>query len=162
MSSLKFVCRLLLGLCLAISVSAQDKPPLFGDIERVFREQETYWKIERLDVKGDFDPLEQNIVLRSGKRQAAIRVVIWKNVKDARDTFAGELNARNNMYKGRRHVRLPNFGDEAYIWKLPGSNAWPTIDFRKGSVNVTVFAPSAGIAKEFARRILEQIDAQQN
>lgn len=161
MSKLKFGVWLLLGLCFSVSVSAQNKPQLFTDVERVFRENEPQWKIERLNVKGELDPLEQDIVFRAGKQQAAVRIVIWKKVKDASDTFQGTLIAKNNMGMGMRRIKLPGFGDESYIWTLPGSNAWPTIDFRKGDVNVSVFAPSTAIAKRFARHILEQINANQ-
>jgi hypothetical protein len=162
MNKLKFGVWLLLGLCCAASASAQDKPQLFDGVERVFREKEARWKIERLSVKGEIDPLEQNIVFRAGKQQAAVRIVIWKKVKDASDTFTAVGIAMSDMSKRRSRHRLPGFGDEGYIWTHPGSNAWPTIDFRKGGVNVTVFAPTIAIAKRFAGHILAQINHDQN
>lgn len=166
MNKLKFgnwlLLLLLLGCCFSVSVNAQDRPQLFDGVERVFREKEPQWKIERLDVKGEIDPLEQNIVFRAGKQQAAARIVIWNNVKDARDTFLATFIAKGNMNERSRPRRLSGFGDEGYIWTPSGTNAWPTIDFRKGGVNVTVFAPSIAVAKRFARHVLGQINANQN
>jgi hypothetical protein len=152
---------LLVGCCISVSVGAQEKPPLFEEVERAFREKEPRWKIERLDVKGEIDPLVQNIVFRAGRQQALVRIVIWKNVKDARDTFLATLIAKGNMNRRTKRHRLPGFGDESYIWTHSGSDAWPTIDFRRGGVNVTVFAPSTAIAKRFARHILGQINTNQ-
>jgi hypothetical protein len=163
MHKLKFgVWLLLLGFCFSVSVRAQDKPPLFDGVERVFREKEPQWKIETLNVKGEIDPLEQNIVFKAGKQQASVRLVVWKEVKNARDTFAAGAIVKSNMSKGMKRQRLHNFGDEGYMWIHPGSNAWPIIDFRKGASNVTVFAPTVAIARRFARHILGQIDANQN
>lgn len=87
MNKLRIGVWLLLGFCFPLSVGAQDKPQLFDVVERVFRQKEPRWKIEKLDVKGEIDPLEQNIVFRAGRQQAAVRLVIWKKVKDASDTF---------------------------------------------------------------------------
>ena len=163
MNKLKISAWLLLGFCISASVvrAQEEKPPLFDGVERVFREKEPRWKIEQLNVKGRLDPLEQDIVFRAGRQQAAVHIVVWKNVKDASDTFQATLIAKGNTSKRKRRHRLPGFGDEGYIWLHPGSNAWPTIDFRQGGVTVSVFAPSTAIAKRFAGHILAQISSDQ-
>lgn len=111
-------------------------------------------------VKNASDPFHQSIVFRSGKNQAAVDVSIWRREKDAQDVFAGESIAFSNTM-GKRMVKskLANLGDESHIWTNRGSTAWPTINFRKGNVNVTVFAPSVVVAKRFARHIFEQLAA---
>ena len=48
-------------------------------------------------------------------------------------------------------------GDENYIWLNRGSNAWPTIRFRRGRVEVSVYAPSVVAAKRFAGYVLEKL-----
>jgi hypothetical protein len=54
---------------------------------------------------------------------------------------------------------VPKLGDESYLWTNPGSTAWPLLTFRKGRVNVTIFAPSVEVAKRFAHHVLEQMPA---
>jgi hypothetical protein len=141
---------------------AQQQPQLFTDIERVLREKEPRWKTEQVSVKTEADPLSQNIVLRAGGQQAAIAINLWAREKDARDVFAAHATAMSNTRKGSRRSRLPNLGDENYIWTNPGSAAWPTIHFRQARVHVTVFAPSVTVAKRFARHILAQITTGQD
>jgi hypothetical protein len=61
--------------------------------------------------------------------------------------------------RGKRMVKasVPKLGDESYLWTNPGSTAWPLLTFRKGRVNVTVFAPSVKVARRFARHVLDQM-----
>ena len=150
----------LLIFCLSNSIYAQEKPELFSKIERVFQEQEPAWKVERIYPSNTSDPITQSIVFRSRKGQASIEVSIWRREKDAQDVFAAESLAFNNTM-GKRKVmsELPKLGDENHIWTDRGSAAWPTIKFRKGNINVTVFAPSVEIAKRFAQHIFEQMAA---
>jgi hypothetical protein len=61
------------------------------------------------------------------------------------------------MIKGMVKNTLPNLGDENHIWTHPDSEVWPVIRFRKGKVNIEIFAPSVTIAKRFAQHVLEQL-----
>lgn len=150
----------LLILCLSSSVLAQEKPELFSKIERVFQEREPAWKVERTHPRNAPDPLIQSLVFRSGKNQAAVDIRIWNREKDARDVFTAESIAFDNtMGKRMLKRRLPKLGDENHIWTHRGSTVWPTIKFRKGNINVSVFAPSVAIAKRFAQHIFEQMAA---
>lgn len=153
----KFVaCFLLLVSCFSSGGLAQERPKLFDAVEREFRQKEPRWKIERLDVQGDMIR-KLDIVFRSGIGQAHVGVEIWDTVKNGRDVFAGRAIAEANTAGTRIKRALPGFGDEAYIWLNPRSDAWPSINFRKGVVNVSVFAPNVTTAKRFARRVLELI-----
>jgi hypothetical protein len=150
----------LLIICLSHSVPAQEKPELFSNVERVFREKETAWKVERIYPAATPDPSRQSIVFRSGKNQASVDIAIWNREKDARDVFAAESRAFDNTMGRRMSKRsLPQLGDENHIWTHRGSTVWPTIKFRKGNINVTIFAPSVAIAKRFAQHVLGQIAA---
>lgn len=149
-------CFLLLAFCFSCDGLAQDRPKLFDDVERVFREKEPRWKIERLEVKGDAIQ-KLDIVFRSGIGQAAVEVEVWDSVKNARDVFAGRAIAEANAARTRIKRALPGFGDEGHIWLHPRSDAWPSIHFRKRDVNVLVFAPNVATAKRFARHILDLI-----
>jgi len=139
---------------------AQEKPELFSKIERVFQEKEPAWKVERYYPEYTSDPRKQSIAFRSGKYQASIDVTIWKREKDARDVFTAESIAFDNTM-GKRMVKgsLHGLGDENHIWTNRDSAAWPTIKFRKGNINVEVFAPTVAIAKRFAQHIFEQMAA---
>jgi len=154
------VISLMLIICFSNTIHAQEKPEMITKIERIFREKEPAWKVERVYVKNASDPFHQSIVFRSGGNQAAVDVSIWSREKDAQDVFAGESIAFGNTM-GKRMVksRLVNLGDESHMWTNRGSTAWPTIKFRKGNVNVTVFAPSVAIAKRFAKYVFEQMAA---
>jgi hypothetical protein len=162
MNKLKSSIPLLLILCSSITCFGQEKPKLLLDIERVFREKEARWKVERINYQKEFDPNKEDIVFRSGKVQAAVSIKIWEKIKDAQDVFEATSIAFSNTHAKMIKSRLPGLGDEGYIWKSRGSDAWPTIYFRKGNVNVTVFAPSVAVAKRFAQHIAEQIPPSNN
>ncbi len=156
---MKYISILLLLICYSTgNILAQDKPTFIVEIERVFQEKEPRWKIERKNVQNESSFFKEEIVFRSGKVQAAVSIGSWQREKDAHDVFEGEAIAFNNTMGARRiKKRLPNLGDENYIWTNRGSEAWPMIKFRKGKVYVTVFAPNVAVAKRFAQYIAKQI-----
>ena len=157
---LRVIIFFLLIICFSNSLHAQEKPELFSKIERVFQEKEPSWKVERTHPNTTSDPIRQSLVFRSGKTQASVDVTIWKREKDARDVFTAESLAFDNT-AGKRMVKgkLPKLGDENYIWTNRGSVAWPMLKFRKGNINVTIFAPSVAVARRFARHVSEQMAA---
>jgi hypothetical protein len=157
---LKIFFFFLIVACFSSGIIAQEKPELFSKIERVFKEKEPAWKVEKNYPSSTSDPIKQDIVFRSGKDQASIQITIWKREQDAKDVFTSESNGFNNTM-GRRMIKnnLPGLGDENHIWTNRGSEAWPMLNFRKGNIDVTVFAPSVTVAKRFAQHVLEQITA---
>ncbi len=156
----KAIALSLLILCAPGRLLAQEKPELFSRIERVFREQEPAWKVERSNLRNTINPHHQVIVYRSARGQALVDVMIWEKEKDASDVFtAHSISYDDTAGKKRVKRSLPGLGDENHIWTDPGSTAWPTIKFRKGSIIVTIFAPSVAIAKRFARHVYSQIVA---
>jgi hypothetical protein len=150
----------LLILCFANASPAQERTELFSKIDKVFKEKEPKWEVERVNKGDTTDPVRQSITFRSDEGQANVDVSIWEKEKDARDVFAAAALSYDNRM-GKRMVRaaVPKLGDESYIWTHPGSTAWPMLTFRKGKVNVTVFAPSVAVAKRFAQHVLEQMPA---
>ena len=133
---------------------------MFSDVERVFKEKERAWKVERTYPTRTSDPVTRGIVFRLGKNQASVEIAIWKREQDAAEVFAGDSLAFDNT-AGKKKVKstLPMFGDENHVWTNPHSTAWPMIKFRKRNVNVTVYAPSLVIGKRFARHVLDQLAA---
>ena len=150
---------LLAALCVNAGGQATDTAELFGRVERAFREKEPKWKIESASVSREPNIPTQSIVFRSGRTQASVQLVVWHKAEVARDAFAGVAIATSNIRgKGGVRRRLPNLGDEAYVWTNRGSGAWPLLKFRRGGVLVTVFAPTTATAGRFARHVAEQID----
>jgi hypothetical protein len=155
---LKIVFLFLLITCFVSAAPAQEKPELFSKIERAFKEKEPAWKVERIFPRNTSDPLVLDMTLRSGEDQASVQVAVWKREKDAQDVFTAESAAfANTAGKGKIENKVSGLGDENHLWTNSGSTAWPMLKFRKGNVNVTVFAPSVAVAKKFAQHILEQI-----
>jgi hypothetical protein len=138
------------------------KPELFSKVERVFREVEPAWKLERVTPGHTADPLSQDFVYRSKSGQAAIGISIWRRDEDARDVFAGQSIAFDDIANGKPvKRRIAGLGDENYIWTTRKDSAWPTIRFRKGRIVAMVFAPDVATAKRFAGHVLKQITAGQ-
>jgi hypothetical protein len=82
--------------------------------------------------------------------------------KDAHEMFSGQVIAMDNT-RGTKALKrdLTNLGDENYVWTNPHGETWPTIDFRKGNVFVSVFAPTVPVAERFAHFVLDQISQKQ-
>ena len=156
---IKWILLALLVLCVPHALLAQEQPELFSRIERVFREKEPAWKVEQILPHDLIYVRSREITFRSARGQAAVAVEIWVAEKDARDVFtATSIAFDDNPLGGRRVKRsLPGLGDENHIWTQRGSTAWPTFKFRKGNINVLVFAPNVAIAKRFAQHIFTQI-----
>jgi hypothetical protein len=150
----------LLGLLVSSGTLAQEKPELFVRVEHAFLEKEPTWKVERIYPGNTPDPTTQSIVLRSRSGRASVEISIWRRPQDAEDVFGGQSLAFDQT-AGKKKVKrsLPGFGDESHIWTNRGSTAWPTMKFRKGSIVVSVFAPTVAIARKFAQYVLTEIDA---
>ena len=134
---------------------AQQKPQLFLNVEAGFRQREPTWKIEEILNQSSHT---ESITFRQGKRQANVSLDSWNSPQNAHGVFDGLVIAFDNT-RGKHVVKatLRNLGDENFMWANRGG-AWPTIYFRKGSVVVSVFAPSVAVARRFAQHVLEQID----
>ena len=147
------------GCCYA--VCAQQKLPLFSRIEAEFGKQEPGWKIEKI-FDGQTDIPGEDISFRRGKQQASVSVKVWHTSQEAREIFAGQVIAFDND-RGPRGMRskLPDLGDENYVWTNRTIGTWPMLYFRKGKVFVSVFAPTVIVAKRFARHVIDQIEDRQ-
>jgi len=155
-----FIVTILTLASLPHTLTAQEPAELFAGVERAFREKEPGWKVESKLPSESSDPRGGSITFRSGEGQANVDVRVWRQEKDAREVFEAEGRAFANM-RGKRMVKgaVPGLGDESQLWTHPGSEAWPMLRFRKGRVNVQVFAPTVTVARRFARRVLAQIES---
>ena len=133
---------------------AQQKPELLSKVEAAFKQHEPAWKIENINVQAAG---HWSFTFRNGNRQAAVDLMIWNSPQQAHEIFDGQLIAFENQRGHAVKRTVANLGDENYMWTNRGSEAWPTIMFRKGSVFVDVFAPSVPIARRFAQHVIEQI-----
>ena len=147
---------LLAILCLPLSVFAQEVPPIAKKLEKVFEEKEPKWKIERPYVQ--MSPP----VMHLKSAQGDILIYFWlrDSDKNAKDIFDGNANALRNMLgKRKRESKLSYFGDDNFLMS-DNRGGFVHLDFRKGSVYISVVAPSEPIAKKFANYVMEQILAQ--
>ena len=151
------------GLILSVLVWAgssavAQKADLFSRIEQTFRTNEPAWKLEKVLRGPSENPATMSIALRQGSKQASVDVWIWKTPKDAHEMFSGQVMAMDNT-RGTKNMKrdLTNLGDENYMWANAHGEAWPTINFRKRSVFVSVFAPTIPLAERFAHYVLEQV-----
>lgn len=150
------------ALACACSPLAAQKGDLFSNIEHTLRTEEPTWRLEKVLAGQSQNPATESISLRQGSRQASIDVWIWTTPPDAHEMFAGQVIAMDNTRGTKANKRkLTNLGDENYMWTNQHGEAWPTVDFRKGSVFVSVFAPTVPIAERFAHYVLEQVSQTQ-
>lgn len=156
----KAVVFFLLIICFEGGALAQEGAEIFSKIEKVFREKEPAWEVERVTRGDASDPVRRSFVFRSEEGQASVDVSVWRKEKDARDVLAASaLSFDDRMGKRMEKAAVPKLGDESHIWTHPGNTAWPMLMFRKGRVNVTIFAPTVEAAKRFAQHVFEQMPA---
>jgi hypothetical protein len=154
MKKLILCISLLPGLWLAQSIRAQDKPILVLQIEKAFTEKEPRWKIDRENEQTS-PPV---IHLKSGNTDTLIWINIMDSAKSASEAFEGGTIAFANIMGARgRKNKLPNFGDENYIWTGFGARATTSIHFRRGNIYIQIIAPSQVTAKRFAQHVMDQI-----
>jgi hypothetical protein len=149
------VATLLVAALCSPAAFAQQKLELVSKVEAAFKQHEPAWKIENINQQ---TAGHWSFAFRNGKRQAAVELMDWNSPRQAHEIFDGQIIAIDNQW-GKHQVKstIANLGDENYIWTSRGSAAWPMIIFRKGSVFVSVFAPSVTIARRFAQHVIEQI-----
>lgn len=154
MKKLILCISLLPALCLTLDTYAQDKPALVAQIEKVLTEKEPKWRIDRKNVQ--LNPP----VIHLKSRQGDILVYVWvtESAKTAGEIFEGNTIAFGNTMGARgRRVKLPNFGDENYMFTGFVVSGTTSIHFRQGNVYIHVIAPSQVIAKRFAQHAMDQI-----
>lgn len=154
-----FVCALLLSLCSAPGVLAQKKPALLGQIERAFKKKPQGWTVERIDAKNSSDPGAEDIFLRSGGKDAKISISVWKRAKDAHDVFEA-FAGLGTTPEGVERETIKDLGDENYTWTPRRPSGQRSLTFRRANILVVIHAPSLVIARQFARRILDEIEAE--
>ena len=171
MSRLRAVLFFLSIFCLPSGIGAQQKPELFSDVDRVFREKEPAWKVEELLPADTSDPVKHRIIFSSRRGRASVDVGIWRREADARDVFTATSFAIDNdavfisESLGRRVAdkklksSVPKLGDENHMWAFKDYPRRVIIQFRRGSVVVRVDAPSEAVAKRFAQHVFEQLAA---
>lgn len=154
MKKLIFCILLLSVLCLTSDTYAQDKPALVAQIEKVFTEKEPKWRIDRKNVQ-----LSPPVIhLKSRQGDALVYVWVMESTKTASEIFEGNTTAFENTMGARgRKIKLPNFGDENYMFTGFVVSGTTSIHFRQGNVYIHVIAPSQVTAKMFAHHVMNQI-----
>lgn len=143
-------------LCLPLGVFAQEAPPIAKKLEKVFEEKEPKWKIERPYVQMSPPVMHLKSV------QGDILIYFWlmDSEKTAKEVFDGNVIASRNIFgKRKKESKLANFGDDNHLLSN-ASGGSAQFDFRRGSIYISVVAPSEAIVRKFAGYVMEQIVAQ--
>jgi hypothetical protein len=154
MRKLKAFCIFILLVTLAATGVAQDNAPLFARIEKSIKDKEPNWQLVRKRIVS-----RSNIAYfewKSGKSFVGVLMFITPSPEDATGTLEG-LPDMLDMSKSKN--RIPNLGDDNYLWEAQYTKGKVGVDFRKGKVAVHVTAFSIEDAKSFAQRIVDEIPA---
>jgi hypothetical protein len=152
---IRFICIFALFLLFSGSSFAQTNPAWITSVEETLKKKETVWKIKN---KIEYpDTGSYSFTLKSGNATALIQISAFPVITNPEETFTGQVTIFDNTAgKNMRKNKLPNFGNEGYIW-TGSKGAYTTIKFRKGNVFVNVFAPTEKTARRFAQYVFEQI-----
>ncbi len=154
MKKLILCISLLAALCFVPDTYAQDKPALVTQIEKVFTEKEPGWRIDRENVQ-----LNPPVIhLKSRQGDALVYIWVMESAKTAKEVFEGNTIAFGNTMGARgKKIKLPNLGDENYMFTSFAVSGTTSIHFRQDNVYIQVIAPLQVTAKRFAQRVMDQI-----
>jgi hypothetical protein len=153
MKSLIFVAALLL--CnYSSSLYAQDGLSLMEKLERVTKEKEPQWNLDRKL------PGEKLVVLRWSSNEARVfmSITVTDSPGKAREIYESSVGRLNEQLgtKGTKST-VPNLGEENQMWTGYNNDGSAAMQFRQGKVHVLLFAPSEDVAKRFARYVADLI-----
>lgn len=150
---------LILCICFsAIAFAQENKPVWITSLENTIQQKEPKWKIEDKIERGEDGSYNYSYTFRSGKLQSSVQIDKINNISNPEETFDGQAIAFDRaMGKGKKKIKLQNFGDEGYIWANLNKDGWTMIKFRKGDIFVIVYAPSEKTARQFAQYVVEQM-----
>ncbi len=131
---------------------AQDSLSLMEKLERVTKEKESQWKLDRKL------PSEKLIVLRwsSGEARVFMSIAMTDSPGKAKEIYESSV-ARLNEQLGNKGTKskVPNLGAENQLWTGYNNDGSAAMQFRQGKVHVLLFAPSEDVAKRFARYVAD-------
>jgi hypothetical protein len=138
---------------------AQDNSAFFIKIEEAVKEKEPEWKLVHKLVSTSKKYVSSQ--WKSGKSSVSALTSVHASAEETIRIYRGlpfdfEVVGLNMTVL---EARVPNLGDEHYVWKDSDNEQIYGVNFRKGNVVVHVSAPSIEIAKRFALHIAAEIPA---
>lgn len=131
---------------------AQDGLSLVEKLERVTKEKEPQWELDRKL------PSEKILVLRwsSGEARVFMSITMTDSARKAEEIYESSV-ARLNEQLGAKatKIRVPNLGVENQLWTGYNNDGSAAMQFHQGKFHVLLFAPSEDVAKRFARHVVE-------
>jgi hypothetical protein len=138
------------------SVSAQDGLSLMEKLERVTKENEPQWKLDRKL------PSEKLVVLRwsSGEARVFMSITVTDSPDKAKEIYESSVTRLKEQLgnKGTKST-VPNLVAENQLWTGYNNDGSAAMQFRHGNVHVLLFAPSEDVAKRFARYVADLLPA---
>jgi len=151
--SIILIATLLLGNYSAF-VIAQDGLSLMEKLERVTKEREPQWTLDRKL------PVEKLFVLRwsSNEGKVFMSITVAHSPDEAKEIYESSV-ARLNEQLGTKGTKstLPNLGAENQVWTGYYNDGTAALEFWQGKVHVILFAPSEDVAKRFARYVSDLV-----
>lgn len=150
---------LMLTLFISVPVFARDNSSFFAQIERAIKEKEPEWKLVHKLISKNNKYVSYE--WRSGKSSVGVLISVHASSEEAIKTYEGlpydfeVLGLKMRMLKDK----VPNLGDESYVWEDYNDKSTTGVNLRKGKVVVHTSAPSIEIAKRFALDIADEIPA---
>ena len=130
---------------------AQDGLSLMDKLERVTKEKEPEWTLDRKL------PIEKKIfVLRwsSGEARVFMSITIVDSQRQAQEIYDSSVVKMNeDMGAAGTKTSLPNLGAQNQFWTGYRDDGSARLQLRQGKVNVLLFAPSSDVAKRFAGHV---------
>lgn len=147
--STSIILSLTLLLYSSMANTAQNHSSLADKIEHSVKAKESNWKLERQ--------------LSNGKRVVDHWTSNNEEVSVSISELESALEATKQMYASANLIpvsnrkKIKNLGDEANLWESYNHKGATTIHLRQGKVLVYVNASSPGLAKRFAKYVVDQI-----
>lgn len=139
-------------LCSFPTLLAQDGFSLMEKIERVTKENEPEWKLDRKL------PSAKLVALRwsSGEARVFMSINVTESPAGANEIYNNSVG-RLSEELGPKATKssIPNLATENQLWTGHNNDGSAAIQFRHGNVHVLLFAPSEEVAKRFARHVAD-------
>ena len=139
-------------LCSYSLLIAQDGLSLMEKLERVTKENEPQWNLDRKL------PVGKLVVLRwsSGEARVFMSITVTESPDRAKEIYESSVIRLNEQLgaKGTKST-VPSLGAENQLWTGYNVDGSAAMQFRQGKVHVLLFAPSEDVAKRFARYVAD-------
>ena len=140
-------------LCSSATLVAQDASSIIGHLEKVTKEKEPDWKLDRKP------PADQLVVLRwsSGEQRILLSIFLTGSAEGAKKIYTDYLQ-KMSVEAGPdvKRSAVLNLGEENQLWSSDQGRSARLL-LRHGQNQVLMFAPTDDLAKRFGRHVVDAL-----